>query len=72
MYKVPDNLKIGDLVSYRYDSVSTKTYLVVTVDPQPLGTTGRRYATLFGWNQLNAAGLVQRFALDQLELINAS
>jgi hypothetical protein len=62
-------MRVGDLVRYKYDPASTKTYLVATVDPKPLGTTDRRYATLFGWNQLNAAGLVQRFALDQLEVV---
>jgi len=66
-------MKVGDLVKYKYDHLSKKTYLVETVDP--MGGEdffrGHRYATLLGWQQLNAAGLVQRFRFDQLELVSS-
>ena len=64
-------MKIGDLVRYKFDPLSKKVYLVATIDP--IGCEdkrGNRFATLYGWNQLNAAGLVQRFRLDSLEIIN--
>ena len=65
---------VGDLVRYKYDPASKKTYLVATVGPiECEDKRGNRYATLFGWEQLNAAGLIQRFRFDQLEVIsNAS
>ena len=64
-------MKIGDLVRYKFDSASDKTYLVETVDP--IGCEdkrGNRFATLHGWNDQNAAGLVQRFRLDSLEVLS--
>ena len=64
-------MKPGDLVRYKFDPASDKTYLVETVDP--LGCEdkrGNRFATLHGWNELNAAGLVQRFRLDSLEVLS--
>ena len=64
-------MKPGDLVRYRFDPLSDKTYLVATVDP--VGTEdkrGNRFATLHGWNKLNAAGLIQRFRLDSLEVLS--
>ena len=64
-------MKIGDLVKYRFDPASEKIYLVATVDP--IGCEdkrGNRFVTLYGWNELNAAGLVQRFRLDSLEIIS--
>ena len=70
MYKVPHDLKVGDLVRYRYDPASTKTYLVATVDVVGCLKTTERFATLFGWGQLNCVGSVQRFRIDQLEVIS--
>ena len=70
-------MKVGDLVKYKYDpppaGLSKKTYLVETVDPTGGADffRGHRYATLLGWQQLNAAGLVQRFRFDQLELVSS-
>jgi hypothetical protein len=64
-------MQVGDLVRYKYDHLSKKVYLVATVDL--VGTedkAGHRYATLVGWNQLNAAGLEQRFKLNQLEVVS--
>ena len=64
-------MKIGDLVRYKFDPVSKKTYLVATVDP--IGCEdkrGNRFATLHDWNDLNGAGLVQRFRFDSLEVIS--
>ena len=66
-------MKVGDLVKYKFDPASEKTYLVATVDP--IGCEdkrGNRFATLYGWNSLNAAGLVQTFRLDSLEVISES
>jgi hypothetical protein len=64
-------MKIGDLVKYKFDAASEKIYLVATLDP--IGCEdkrGNRFATLYGWNELNALGRVQRFRLDSLEIIN--
>ena len=64
-------MKPGDLVRYKFDPASDKTYLVATVDP--IGCEdkrGNRFATLHDWNDLNAAGLVQRFRLDSLEVLS--
>ena len=66
-------MKVGDLVKYKFDPASEKTYLVATVDP--IGCEdkrGNRFATLYGWNGINVAGLVQRFRLDSLEVISES
>ena len=55
-------MKVGDLVKYKFDHASKKIYLIATVDP--IGCEdkrGNRFATLYGWNDLNAAGLVQTF-----------
>jgi len=64
-------VQVGDLVKYKYDPASTKVYLIATVDP-PKYQPHDRYATLVGWNQTNCVGTVQRFRIDQLELISAS
>jgi len=64
-------VKPGDLVRYKFDRASDKTYLIETVDP--LGCEdkrGNRFATLHGWGESNAAGLVQRFRLDSLEVLS--
>ena len=64
-------MKVGDLVKYKFDHTSKKIYLIATVDP--IGCEdkrGNRFATLYGWNDLNAAGLVQRFRLDSLEVVS--
>ena len=66
------DLKVGDLVKYKYDPVSKKAYLIATVDAMIYGSPGPRYATLLGWDRPNAAGGVQRFRLDQLEVISES
>jgi hypothetical protein len=65
----PEGLRVGDLVRYRYDEVNTKTYLVATVDP-PKYQPHDRYATLFGWNQPNCVGSIQRFRIDQLVVVS--
>ena len=65
-------MQVGDLVKYRFDPASNKAYLVATVDPVGCeDKRGKRFATLHGWSELNAAGLVQRFRLDSLELISS-
>jgi hypothetical protein len=68
MHKDPRGFKVGDLVRYRYDSVSNKTHLISKV----YDAVGGRYCNLFGWNRPNAVGTVQAFRLDQLELISES
>ncbi len=65
-------MQVGDLVRYKFDPASNKTYLVATVDPVGCeDKRGNRFVTLHGWNDLNAAGFVQRFRLDSLELISS-
>mgnify|MGYP005829441449 CR=1 FL=1 len=64
-------MKVGDLVKYKFDLASEKIYLVATIDP--IGCEdkrGNRFVTLYGWNELSAAGMVQRFRLDSLEIIS--
>jgi hypothetical protein len=64
-------VKPGDLVRYKFDHASDKTYLVATVDP--IGREdkrGNRFATLHGWTELNAIGRVQRFRFDSLEVLS--
>jgi hypothetical protein len=64
-------MKIGDLVKYKFDFASEKIYLIATLDP--IGCEdkrGNRFATLHEWDELNAAGTVQRFRLDSLEIIS--
>ena len=64
-------MKAGDLVRYKFDPATDKTYLVATVDPMGCeDKRGNRFATLHGWNQLNGAGLIQRFRLDSLEVLS--
>ena len=62
-------MKIGDLVRYKFDPLSKKVYLVATIDPDKYQPHDR-YVTLHGWNELNASGVIQRFRLDALEIIN--
>ena len=62
-------MKIGDLVRYKFDPLSKKVYLVATIDPDKYQPHDR-YVTLYGWNELNAGGLIQRFRLNALEIIN--
>jgi|TARA_R110000824_G_scaffold149452_1_gene319776 hypothetical protein len=62
-------MKIGDLVRYKFDPLSKKVYLVATIDSDKYQPHDR-FVTLHGWNTLNAGGLVQRFRLDALEIIN--
>jgi hypothetical protein len=60
-------MKIGDLVRYRHDPASTRTYLVATVDDNDKP----KHATLFGWNQSNGvSGSAPQFRVDQLEVIS--
>ena len=63
-------MKVGDLVRYKYNPATKKTYLIATVDTMVYGSRGPRYATLFGWDRPNAVGKVQRFRLDQLEIVS--
>jgi hypothetical protein len=62
-------MKIGDLVKYKFDPLSKKMYLVATIDPDTYQPHDR-YVTLHGWYQDNAGGLIQRFRVDALEIIN--
>ena len=62
-------MKIGDLVRYKFDPFNKKVYLIATIDAD-YAKPHDRYVTLHGWNELNAVGLVQRFRLDALEIIN--
>ena len=61
------------MVRYKYEhfdeAVLSKTYLVKTVDWFG-NKRGIKYATLLGWERLNAAGLEQRFRFDQLEVVS--
>ena len=60
-------MKVGDLVRYRYDPSSARTYLVATVDDNDKS----KHVTLLGWNQSNGvSGSAPRFRVDQLEMIS--
>ena len=62
-------MRIGDLVRYKFDPLSKKVYLVATIDPDTYQPHDR-YVTLHGWDKLNAGGLIQRFRLNALEIVN--
>lgn len=62
-------MQVGDLVRYKYDHLNKKSYLVKEVDMFG-NKRGIKYATLLGWERLNAAGLEQRFRFDQLEVVS--
>ena len=61
-------MKPGDIVRYKFDPLSKKVYLIATIDPDTYHP--HRYVTLHGWNTLNAGGLIQRFRMNALEIIN--
>ena len=59
-------MKVGDLVKYRHDCFSKKTYVVREVWAHEV--TGNTLCNLFGWS--GGAGTLQTFRADQLEVLS--
>ena len=59
-------MKVGDLVKYKHDPFSKKTYVVREVWVH--GVSGNTLCNLFGWS--GGAGTLQTFRADQLEVLS--
>ena len=59
-------MKVGDLVLYKHDCLSTKTYVVRDVWKHE--ETGNTLCVLFGWK--GGSGTLQIFRADQLEVLS--
>ena len=59
-------MKVGDLVKYKHDPFSKKTYVVREVWVH--AKTGNTMCTLFGW--VGGSGRLQTFRADQLEVLS--
>ena len=59
-------MKVGDLVKYKHDCSSTKTYIVSDVWKHEKNET--TLCILFGWK--GGSGTLQIFRADQLEVLS--